>query len=44
MNRAYKPSSMCLRRVDGQWLPVVADFKAWCRQDKADFFDAFDPL
>lgn len=42
MHRDMKPGNMCLRQVDGTWLPVVMDFGAWCRQDKSDFFCAFD--
>jgi hypothetical protein len=42
MHRDMKPGNMCLRPVDGKWLPVVMDFGAWCRQDKSDFFSAFD--
>lgn len=44
MHRDTKPSNMCLRQVNGKgWLPVVMDFGAWCRQDKANFFLALDP-
>jgi hypothetical protein len=42
MHRDMKPDNMCLRKVGDRWLPVVMDFGAWCRQDKADFFCAFD--
>jgi len=42
MHRDIKPGNLCLRLVDGNWLPVVMDFVACLLQNKADFFTVID--